>query len=72
LFYLKKCTEKLEEMGIKKAALKLFIILTTNGLGLWCLTRLTIIFQLYRGGQFYWWRKPEYQEKTTDLTNFNT
>jgi hypothetical protein len=20
------------------------------------------------GGQFYWWRKPEYQEKTTDLS----
>jgi len=26
------------------------------------------IFQLYRGSQFYWWRKPEYPEKPTDLS----
>ena len=28
---------------------------------------LSTIFQLYRGSQFYSWRKPEDPEKTTDL-----
>ena len=32
------------------------------------LTPLSTVFKLQRGCQFYLWKKPEYLEKTTDLS----
>jgi hypothetical protein len=37
------------------------------GLRLLCLTPLSTIFQLFRGGQFHLWKKSEFPEKATDL-----
>ena len=46
----------------------MLLLVFRRGCVLWCLTPLAKIFQLYRGSQFYCWRKPVYPEKTTDLS----
>ena len=38
-----------------------------NGLRLWCFNATFINISVNIWGQFYWWRKLEYQKKTTDL-----
>ena len=42
-------------------------VFVNRGLGIWCLMSLTTICQLYLDRQLYWYRKPEYQLKTSDL-----
>ena len=43
------------------------LAVSSSRIHFWCLTPHWTLFQQYRGVEFYWWRTPEYLEKTTDL-----
>ena len=56
--------KNLSYFSLMKESFKYLII---KGVWVMVLTPLSTIFRVYRGTQFYWWRKPEYLVKTTDL-----
>jgi hypothetical protein len=64
----RKQNSTLNAVRILACQLKIRTEIRVMRIWLWCLTPVSSIFQLYRGGQFYWWERPEYLEKATDLS----
>ena len=60
-----KCLYLCTPFDLTDSSCLLYYTWFKNGLVLWRLTPLSTIFQLFRGCQFYWWRKLQYPEKAT-------
>jgi hypothetical protein len=57
-----------ESFNVSHACVRMVVGLSCLLFSWRCLTPLSTLFQLYRGGQFYWLRKPEDPEKIIDLS----